>query len=105
MSDAVIVTIISVVVGGIFTAIFKFIDAKANQAKEELNRNTAEVEAMNKALEGMQVLANNLRIDYDREHLRANSEKDRADRLEKDLIEEKSINVALSKQLRDGKET
>jgi hypothetical protein len=97
VSDAVIVTIISVVVGGIFTAIFKLIDVKASQAKDELNQNTSEVEALNKALEGMQVLANNLRTEYDREHERADREHERAERLQKDLIEEKAINLALSK--------
>lgn len=104
MSDTVIVTIITVVIGGIFTVIFKFIDAKANDAKEELNKNTVEVEAVNKALEGMQVLANNLRTDYDREHERAERERDRGDDLEKDLIEEKAINIALSKQLENWKD-
>lgn len=96
MSDAVLVTIISVVVGGIFTIVFKIIDSKTSEAKEQLDKNTAEVEAMAKVLEGMQVLANNLRTDYDRE-------RQRADRLEKDLIEEKSINVALSKQNEEWK--
>lgn len=110
MSDAVVVTIISVVVGGIFTLVFKVIDAKANQAKEELNKNTFQVEAANKALEGMQILANNLRTEYEREHVRAErlekeyeKEHERAERLEKDLIEEKAINIALSNKRKEPK--
>lgn len=103
MSDAVIVALITVVVGGVFTALFKVIESKANAAKNALNKNTSEVEAVNKALEGMEVLANNLRIDYDREHAKAIFEKDRADKLELDLIEEKAVNLALSKLIEGGK--
>lgn len=92
MSDAVVVALITVVAGGLITGLFKLVDRKAEHAKEEVSRNSAAVEAANVALEGMQVLATNLRQDYDREH-------EARVKLEHDLIEEKALNVALTKEV------
>lgn len=98
MSDAVLVALITVVVGGFFTAVFKLIDQKANQAKDEVNKNTAEVDAVTKALSGMEILTQNLRADLDRAEHGISFWRERSEKLERDLIEEKAINIAITRE-------
>lgn len=88
MSDAVLIAGIPVVIGGLFTLLYKLIDRKAS-----------EVEAINKVLAGLQILANERLAEIEHKN-------NEIDRLRKDLLEEKAVTVALSKQadvLREGR--
>lgn len=93
MSNEVYVALIITVLGGIITGVFQIINKKADRAKEEVNQNTAEVEAVNKALEGMTYLMAQLRSELDRRDIRITT-------LEEDVAAEKSINVALALALK-----
>lgn len=99
MSEAVLIAGIPVVVGGLFTLIYKLIDRKAEDAKSEREQIAGEVETVNRALIGLQILA-------DERLAELNHKNTEIDRLRKDLVEEKAVTVALSKQidtLREGR--
>lgn len=93
MSDPVVIAFITTVGVAVVSGIFQIINKKADKAKEEVNQNTIEVETVLKAMEGVKLLADQQRVELDRKEARI-------DQLEKDLIEEKSINVALERQLK-----
>lgn len=90
VSDAVLVAIITVIGGGTFGVVNHWFNRKTEEAKAVVNKNTQEVEAISKALGGMEVMLENYRTEVDRLH--------------KDLIEERALNAALVKQLEKGRE-
>lgn len=98
MSDAVLIAVVGAPFVALITGVFQLINKKADRARDEVNQNTAEVEAVNKALEGMTILMAQQRTELDRKDVRIVQ-------LEHDLEDERAVNVALDKlnqQLRQG---
>lgn len=98
MSDAVLIAVVGAPFVALITGVFQLINKKADRARDEVNQNTAEVEAVNKALEGMVVAMDQQRIELDRKDARIVQ-------LEHDLANERAVNVALdelNQQLRQG---
>lgn len=96
MSEGIIVALITVVIGGLFTLTIRWVDGKANRAKDAVTYTTAEVQNMNTALMGMKVLLDSQQAAYDRQH---RLDQEHITELQKDLIEEKSVNLALEKEI------
>lgn len=90
--EAVIATVVTVIGGGIFGLVNHLFTKKTEDAKQAVNANTAQVEAANSALEGMERLLNNYRIEEEKY-------KQRIDDLEHDLKEERQLNIGLMKKL------
>lgn len=78
-----------------FTLALKYIDKKAERAKEVVAANTAQVEANNRTIEGMAAGMGQERIAYDRRIALLEVEKAE---LQKDLIEEKAINLTIERE-------
>lgn len=96
MSDPVLIALITTVGVAIVSGVFQIINKKADKAKEEVSQNTIEVETVLKAMEGVKILAEQQRVELDRKD-------QRIEQLEKDLIEEKSVSVALERELRKAR--
>lgn len=100
--EAVIATVVTVIGGGIFGLVNHLFTKKTEDAKNAVNANTAQVEAANSALEGMERLLNNYRIEEEKY-------KQRIEDLEHDIREERQLNVGLMKRLEElanaGKQT
>lgn len=99
LSDTVIVAIIAGPVVALIGVLLKWLDVRASRAKEELAKIPAEVEAMKGVVDGLQTLAANLRIDFDRERQLRTTAEARVGELEQDLDEEHALNIALTKQV------
>lgn len=102
MSDQVWVAVITVVIGGAITGAFavllRVIDRKAERAKSDITKSGEEVLAAKTALEGMEILLRNQRIDSDRKDKTIEDMGDKIKNLTKDLLEEKAINIALDRE-------
>jgi len=97
--EAVIATVVTVIGGGIFGLVNHLFTKKTEDAKNAVGANTAQVEAANSALEGMERLLNNYRIEEERY-------KQRITDLEHDLQEEKQLSAGLMgrlEELRDAR--
>lgn len=70
MPGEIWVAVISAAGGGLFALLVAVINRKTEAAKNELSKNTVEVEAAVSALGGVQILANQLRLDLDRANQR-----------------------------------
>lgn len=112
MSDGVIIAIITVVIGGMITGIWSFINSKADRAKTTVAQNKEEVVAIREALAGVRDLANELRSELKRKEIDVARLDDRVQQLttrnadlEDKLIEERSITLGLLRELgrREGK--
>ena len=90
--EAVIATIVTVIGGGIFCLVNHIFTKKTEDAKNAVNANTAQVEAANSALDGMERLLNNYRLEETKYQKRIET-------LEHDLVEERQLNRALLKRL------
>lgn len=94
-TEGIVIALITVGVGGIFSMLLKWIDNRANRARDDVNFAT-------NTLQGMQILLNSQRTEFDRIH---GLDLERVSELEKDLLEEKALNIALSRELDKWKES
>lgn len=99
MDLPILVPILVAAVTGAFGAVYKLIERKTETVKVQVGKAGVEVETVLKAMEGVERQANQLRIDLDRKQVECDRITAQKDELEKDLIEEKSINVALTREL------
>lgn len=95
----IVVAAITGLCGVAVAVVTKLIDRKAEAAKTAVNSTSAEVGVVKDAMGGLQILAAEQRVEIDRLHAEIDRLEARDAQRERDLIEEKSVNVALSRLL------
>jgi galactitol-specific phosphotransferase system IIB component len=66
MPDTVLVAIITVCGGGVFTLIFRLVERLTDKANQEVTRNSEAVVLANQNIQGMDTVINQLRIESER---------------------------------------